>query len=405
MTVPVSRVPAAGEQLRGIKSVTDTTLSRLGDEELLTEVLQRARSVLAADTAAVLMLDRAGGELVLVARSGLEEQLRAGTRLPLDRGFAARVVTVGEPLMLHAVDPSDLVNPVLAQHIHSLMGVPLVAAGKVIGVLCAGCAAPRRFTDGDLGLLQLASNRAATAVHSLLTRADAAAAAALQRSLLPAALPAVAGAELAARYVPGDGVVGGDWYDVFVLPSGELCLTIGDVAGSGLAAAVVMGRMRSVLRAYALETRDPAEVIARLDRKMQHFEPETMATVLYAVFDPALDAFHVSSAGHFPPVVACPGQPSVLADVASDLMIGVDAGAPRRVSTVKVPAGALLCFYTDGLIERPDRLLDDCLAGLCQAVSPGQPDEACSAVMTALVGKLPARDDIAMLMFRRLVGT
>ena len=94
--------------------------------------------------------------------------------------------------------------------------------------------------------------------------------------------------------------MGGDWYDVFRLPSGELGLVIGDVAGSGLAAAVIMGRMRSALRAYALETPDPAEVLARLDRKMQHFEPGAMATVLYAVIDPDLNRAHIASAGHLP---------------------------------------------------------------------------------------------------------
>jgi hypothetical protein len=70
--------------------------------------------------------------------------------------------------------------------------------------------------------------------------------------------------------LPGSG---GDWYDVFRLPSGQLGVVMGDVAGSGLPAAVIMGRMRSALRAYALETADPAEVLDRLDRKMQHFEP------------------------------------------------------------------------------------------------------------------------------------
>ena len=70
-------------------------------------------------------------------------------------------------------------------------------------------------------------------------------------------------------------------------------MTVGDVAGSGLHAAVIMGRMRSALRAYALETADPAEVLGRLDRKMQHFEPDALATVLYAVIEPGLDQMHV----------------------------------------------------------------------------------------------------------------
>jgi serine phosphatase RsbU (regulator of sigma subunit) len=223
----------------------------------------------------------------------------------------------------------------------------------------------------------------------------------LQQSLLPSALPVVQGAELAARYVPGQGVVGGDWYDVFTLPSGELAVVIGDVAGSGLPAAVVMGRMRSALRAYALQTIDPGKVLDRLDQKMQFFEPGALATVMYAVFDRSLDRVHVASAGHLPPVIATAGQPGALADVSGSLMIGVDAGARRRVTTVKVPPGALLCFYTDGLVERREFPLDEGLARLCQVVTAEPPEDACASVMAAMVGTEPTRDDIALVVLRR----
>ena len=84
---------------------------------------------------------------------------------------------------------------------------------------------------------------------------------------------------------------------------------IGDVAGSGLPAAVIMGRMRSALRAYALETTDPAEVLAGLDAKMQHFEPGAVATVAYAVFGPGLDRMRICSAGHHPRSSPPPGSP------------------------------------------------------------------------------------------------
>ena len=209
------------------------------------------------------------------------------------------------------------------------------------------------------------------------------------------------GAQAAARYVPGQGVVGGDWYDVFALPSGEWGVVIGDVAGSGLPAAVVMGRMRSALRAYALETVDPGEVLDRLDRKMQHFEPGAMATVAYAVFDTGLGRAHIASAGHLPPVVAAAGQAGALADVAGGLMIGVDASTHRPVTTMKVSPGTLLCFYTDGLVERREFSLDEGLARLCRAVTAEPPDAACASVMGAMVGAESARDDIALLMLRR----
>jgi phosphoserine phosphatase RsbU/P len=390
------------DRLRAIQLITDAALARLDDRQLLAELLDRTREALQADTAAVLLLDSPSGQLIATAAAGLEEEVRQGVRIPVGQGFAGRIAAERRPVILDHVDHSTVLNPILwAKGIKSMMGVPMVAGGQVIGVLHVGSLASREFTSHDVELLQLAADRAAATVRSVAAQADRVAVEALQRSLVPSALPMVPGAEMAARYIPGSGVVGGDWYDVFTLPSGELCVVMGDVAGSGLPAAVIMGRMRSALRAYALESKDPAEVLARLDRKMLHFEPNALATVLYAVIDPALDRMHVASAGHFPPVLAVPGQAAQLANVPAGMLIGVLPGARRPVSTVKIPPGALLCFFTDGLVERPGEVIDDGLARLCRAIAAELPDVVCSAVMGAFIGSEPARDDVALLVIRR----
>jgi phosphoserine phosphatase RsbU/P len=392
-------------RLRDIQSITDAALSGLDDRELLTELLDRVRDVLRADTAAVLLLDYSSGQLIATAAAGLEEEVRQGVRIPVGRGFAGRIAAERKPVVLDRVDHTTVLNPILwAKGIRSMLGVPMMAGGRVIGVLHVGSLAPRQFTDDDIELLQLAADRAAAAVQSITAQADRIAATALQRSLVPSPPPVVAGTEMAARYVPGTGRVGGDWYDVFTLPSGELSVVVGDVAGSGLPAAAIMGRMRSALRAYALETSDPAEVLGRLDHKMHHFEPDALATVLYAVIDPGLDRLRICLAGHFPPVIARPGRPAELAPVAAGLLIGAAPGTQRPTSTVQILPGTLLCFYTDGLIERPNEPIDDALARLCQAVTAEHPEAACAAVMQALIGAEPARDDIALLMVRRQVS-
>ncbi len=402
MTVHAAAGEAQG-RLRDLQSITDAALSRLDDHDFLPVLLDRARGILRADTAALLLLDSPAGQLVAAAAAGLEEEVSQGVRIPVGRGFAGRVAASGGPVILDHVDHTTVLNPILMEKgIRSLLGVPLMANGKVIGVLHVGSLTPRRFTGDDASLLQLAADRAALAVQSLRSADDRIAAAALQRSLLPSALPTAPGLQIAARYVPGSGAVGGDWYDVFGLPSGELGVVIGDVAGSGLQAAVVMGRMRSALRAYALETTDPADVLDRLDRKMHHFEPGALATVLYAVVDPVLDRVRIASAGHLPPVVAGPGEAGSLVDMAGGLMIGVDPRARRQVTTVKIAHGAVLCLYTDGLVERRERPLDEGLARLCGVVVAKPPEEVCASVMGALVGGVPARDDVALLTLRRL---
>jgi serine phosphatase RsbU (regulator of sigma subunit) len=415
-------VPAG--RLRDIEAVTDAALSRLDEQSLLNALLERVKKVLEADTAAVLLLDGPAGQLVATAASGLEEEVRQGVRIPLGTGFAGRIAATRAPVILTTVDHTTVRNPLLVDRgIRSLLGVPLLVGGNVIGVLHVGSLTERQFGQRDAELLQLAADRAALALHSLMSQDDALAAVALQRSLLPTALPVIAGLDLAARYVTGSGTVGGDWYDVFTLPDGRLGVVVGDVAGSGLEAAVIMGRMRSALRAYVLETADPATALRMLDRKIQYFEPDAMATMLYGLYTPGTGEFVVSSAGHIPPVLAAPGRRAGLLPLRPDPPIGTADDPRRRTATFFVPPGGFLCCFTDGLVERRDRAIDhgiDQIAAILNEQIAARPDarpdaggavespaeHACAAVMRTLVGTAPAQDDIAVLMLsrRRLRG-
>ena len=193
MTVQLDPV-AIEDRLRAIQSITDAALSRLDDRELLAELLERTRDALQADTAAVLLLDSASGQLIATAAAGLEEEVHQGVRIPVGRGFAGRIAAEHQPVILDHVDHTTVLNPILwAKGIQSMMGVPMVAGGKVIGVLHVGSLTPRQFTGHEVELLQLAADRAAAAVQSMTVQADRLAATALQRSLVPTALPAVAG--------------------------------------------------------------------------------------------------------------------------------------------------------------------------------------------------------------------
>jgi sigma-B regulation protein RsbU (phosphoserine phosphatase) len=420
VTIPFAGDPDAGglaaDRLRDIESLTDAALSRLDEYALLSALVERVKEVLQADTAAVLLLDQSARQLIATAASGIEEEVRQGVRIPLGTGFAGRVAASHEPVILTRVDHTTVRNPLLVDRgIRSLLGVPLLVGGRVIGVLHVGSLSGRPFEQQDVELLQLAADRAALAVYSLMSQDDALAAVALQRSLLPTALPAVPGLGLAARYVAGSGAVGGDWYDVFVLPDGKLGVVVGDVAGSGLEAAVIMGRMRSALRAYALETPDPATALRMLDRKIQYFEPNAMATVLYGLYTPGTGDFTVSSAGHLPPVLAAPGGQAGLLPLRPDPPIGTAEDLQRRSASFFIPPGALLCCFTDGLVERRGQVLDqgmDTLAatlGKLIAVGLGATTEpvaedACAEIMRALVGSTAAQDDIAVLVLSRPPG-
>jgi serine phosphatase RsbU (regulator of sigma subunit)/anti-sigma regulatory factor (Ser/Thr protein kinase) len=391
-------------QLRRIESVTDAALAHLDIEDLLGELLDRVRELLGVDTAAVLLLDSSAQQLVVTAARGIEAAVRQGVRVPVGKGFfAGRIAAEKQPVIIEKVDHTNVLNPILRERgLYSLLGVPLLISGTVTGVLHVGTLTPRRFTDNDVRLLQIVADRVAFATQSRRAEIERTAATVLQRSLLPAQLPVVSGLEMAARYVPAEhGGVGGDWYDVFTLPSGWLCIVIGDVVGRGLIAADVMGRLHSALRAYALLGGDPTEVLGRLDQHVQHFDPETMATVVLAMFEPSLERLHLSSAGHPPPVLALPDHPAALLDMPSDPPIGVRGGLRRRATTITLPPGALLCFYTDGLVERRGSSLDAGLERLCASVMADPVDSVCAKVMAQLVGHDPPGDDVALLAVRR----
>ncbi|MDG4764526.1 SpoIIE family protein phosphatase [Solwaraspora sp. WMMD406] len=393
----------ADERLKRIEAVTDPDLSRLSFDALLAESLARTGGLLDVDSAAVCLLDAHSQQLVTAAAWGIEAGHAHPVRLPLGRGYAGAVVSTAAPVRLTDPDDAQLAHPGLrGQGIRALLAVPVTAHGQVIGVLHVATRGRLGGGGDDEQMLRLLADRIALASQVRERQVDRTTTLALQHDLLPTELPAVTGLEFAARYVAGHDVgVGGDWYDVLPLPDGWVGVAIGDVTGRGLHAAIVMGRLRSALRAYALETTDPADVLARLDRKMQHFEPDLMATVCYATIDPSRTVMSLSTAGHPAPVLVGPDTEAHCVLVPADLPLGTRIHRPRRARSVDLRPESLLFFFTDGLVERCGPTIDSGLRQLCRSITGSSAEAACSAVMGALVDGRPLVDDIAMVALRR----
>jgi K+-sensing histidine kinase KdpD len=154
------------DRLTRLQALTDAALAHLELEQLLASLLLRTREVLDVDTCAVLLLDPDAQELVARAAVGIEEEVERGVRIPVGRGFAGRVAADREPVILDDVEHADVLNPILREKgIKSLLGVPLIAQGEVIGVLHVGVLHHRAFTPDDVELLQLAADRAALAIE------------------------------------------------------------------------------------------------------------------------------------------------------------------------------------------------------------------------------------------------
>ncbi len=389
------------EQLRRVQSVTDAALSHLAVEDLLDELLIRVRDALDTDTAAILLLNEAGTELVARAAKGLEEEVEQGVRIPLGKGFAGKIAAEERPVVLAEVDHTNVMNPILREKgIKSLMGVPLLVQGRILGVLHVGTLTPRKFTDADVSLLQLVADRVALAVHVGLYERERHVAETLQRSLLPEKLPTIFGIEFSARYLPaGDAGVGGDWYDAFLLPDGNIAVAVGDVVGRGLRAASVTGRLRNALRAYAFEGLPPAKVVDSLNAMLHFLDPDEMATLIYGVLEPEKRTFTLVNAGHLPPVVVDSTGTASFFDRSGTPPLGARQSLRATAHPIELQPGYTVVLYTDGLVERRDVPLNDRLERLRELVEEAVPVGDLPDRLIAELTESDINDDVAILTF------
>ncbi|MFJ3974253.1 SpoIIE family protein phosphatase [Streptomyces sp. NPDC090021] len=309
---------------------------------------------------------------------------------------------------------------------HSAMTAPLCARGIRFGRLTlwlTGDAAPPE--EDDLALLEEIAARAAVAVDNARRYTkERRTAVGLQRSLLPPATSEKPAVEAAGLYLPADADsgVGGDWFDVIPLSSARVALVVGDVAGHGLHATAMMGRLRSAVRAMADLELEPEELLAHVDDMVVQFASEAEsddaddadagvplptgpagATCLYAVYDPVTRTCTMASAGHPPPAVVGPDGTVEYVELSPGPPLGV-GGWPFEPVERELPPGSVLALYTDGLIERGEGDIDHGMRDLAERLLRsdvlGRPlREARHDIVEGLPpGRL--KDDVTLLLAR-----
>ncbi|MFD4507015.1 SpoIIE family protein phosphatase [Streptomyces sp. NPDC058457] len=300
---------------------------------------------------------------------------------------------------------------VMLAHVHSLIAVPLVARGVVLGVAAFYRGQrPAPFDDDDRSLVQELAGRAALSIDNArrYTR-ERSMVLALQRSLLPQGLPDQDAVEVAHRYLPAESDVGGDWYDVIPLSGTRVGLLVGDVVGHGMLSAATMGRLRTAARSYAELDFSPDEVLTHLDSLVGRLDREAPAageagifgaTCLYAVYDPTTQQCTMARAGHPPPVLVHPDGTVSFPDLPAGPPLGVGS-LPFEAVDIDLPEDSRLVLYTDGLIESRTRDADMVLDRLRGALAhPDRtPEEICETVLDTVAPVHP-RDDIALLVAR-----
>lgn len=384
-------------------SITDSTLGYMSLENMLSELLERIRSSLEVDTAAVLLLDEDRGVLLARAARGLEEEVRQGVQVPLARGFAGRVAAEARPIIIEDLDHADVVNPILRQRgIRSMLGVPIHVEDRVIGVMHIGTLVRRDFDQDDVTLLQLAADRAALAIDNARISEQRAVTEIMQRTLLPDALPQIPGLRFSTKYLPaGSGIkIGGDWYDVFQLSSGRVAFVIGDVVGRGVLAASVMAEIRTVLRAYVARGHALTDVVSMLNELLVSMGRNRGATLSIIALDPEAEELEAVIAGHLPPLLIEPDGRTRLLEQKHGLPVGVRLGHDYQACRYMFPTGSRLLLYTDGLIERRDESIDEGFQRLsiaAHAAAERTDSSFADRVYRALLDETPLEDDVALL--------
>jgi len=262
------------------------------------------------------------------------------------------------------------------------------------------------LTAHDLPAVEEVARRAALAVENArLYDAQRDIAENMQRSLLPT-LPVIDHLKFAARYLPArrSAEVGGDWYDVFLLPRGDTALIIGDVMGHDIDAAVRMGQLRNMLRALACDRDEtPASVLQRLDRLVTHLQVAQAATATYAIIDGPVGGpwrLRWSNAGHPPPLLVTAEGAAQFLSGDPDLLLGASPDVPRRDEEHALPPRSTLLFYTDGLIEGRSASVDAGMDWLARQVS-ARASDAVDAIVDCVVSEVPMPfDDVAVLAVR-----
>jgi serine phosphatase RsbU (regulator of sigma subunit)/anti-sigma regulatory factor (Ser/Thr protein kinase) len=289
----------------------------------------------------------------------------------------------------------------------SYLFVPLVAGRRANALLVMSWAEPHEISTEERRFVETLAGQAAQALdRATHFESEQTIAETLQRSVLPVSLPRVEGVQLAARYLPGTAEldVGGDWFDAIRLVDGRLGLVVGDVVGKGVQAAATMAQLRNALRAFSLDRMKPSSTLARLNRLAEEVVETAFATIVYVVVDPKARICRFTAAGHPPPLVAYPDGRVELLEGGRGLPLGAASDTAYTQDVVELPVGSVLLLYTDGLVERRGRPIDEGFELLCEAArtGPREPEQLVEHILSTMIGSAERGDDIAMLAVRLL---
>lgn len=307
-----------------------------------------------------------GSRAVLMTLEGDELVMRAnrGEGFRISKTVRDQVLRDKNSLLVRDTSMDEMFKlqaSIVLQRVRSFMAVPLQTNEKVIGLLYLDMPdITREFSKEDLNLLTVMANVAAIRIeHARLNEVEQAErmmakelsqAGEIQRRLLPAAAPQVTGMDLAGYNLPCR-TVGGDYYDFFRLPDGKLLLVVGDVAGKGMPAAMLMSSLQARLQILVETDDNPAAIVSRLNRSISGNCPDNrFITFFLAVIDPATGELRYCNAGHNPPLIVKSGGLMEKLE-GGGMILGILPAAQYNEHRARLESGDTLVLYSDGVSE------------------------------------------------------
>lgn len=278
----------------------------------------------------------------------------------LRTGVSELISEITDEMLVAGTKDEEHLRLTRALDLRSALTVPLRARGRVLGVMSWVLGSgDRTYTQADVAFAEDLAQRSAVAIDNAQLHSETRVASVqLQQAVLPDAVHAPEGWEVAAHYSPaGRTEVGGDFYDVISLDDNRLAVFVGDVMGRGVTAAAAMAQMRSAIRAYIAIDPSPAAVLHKLDLMFATYEIAQLVTLVYLVFDPARDEVQSVNAGHPPPMVRRANGTVEHLAYETGAPLGSNV-ADRVASRGSFQRGDALLAFTDGLIERRTEDID-----------------------------------------------
>ncbi|MDD3641938.1 MAG: SpoIIE family protein phosphatase [Candidatus Krumholzibacteria bacterium] len=415
------RLKSAVEELSIINDISTAINSTLSLEKIIELIVQKCIKHLKVQQGTVTLLESGGSENQFRTIMRKADQTTGYMPLHLDTQISGWMLVNKKPLVIDDLESDDRFRTFDSDGnlFRTLLSVPLFLKGRIIGSINVfNKHGGEPFADADKRLLSIIATQSAQVIENarlyeeeqslMRMREELEIAYNIQTSLLPQEPPAIDGYDIAGRSIPAASV-GGDYFDLIRLCDGRLFFCLGDISGKGMPAALLMSNMLATLRGQDLDGSSPSKILERSNHQMyRSTDPERFSTLLLGILDPGEHMIRYGNAGHNLPILVR-GDGAVERLTTGDLVLGALDEITFHEDTVSIGPGDTLLIFSDGISEainvEDEEFGEERICGLIADHRNGSAQRLVEEIVIAVgahAGKMPQRDDVTMVVIKRL---